>query len=106
MGFRYNAERRQWEGSEVEDAHFRGFGDRPPDVLGNEGGREYTETLSYLEKMLERDDEDGKIAEGLDIVMETIHGVELYKVQREDKEDVAFHKRVVVAKWLHLYAGF
>lgn len=106
VGFRYDEEKGRWDGSKVSDEHFRQFADTPTDVLGDEKSREFTETLLYLEEMLDRNDDDGKIAEGLEILIETVHGVELYKIQREDEKDHAFRKRVVVAKWLHLYAGF
>lgn len=106
LGFRYNERERRWDGSEVSDEHFRKFGDVPPDVVGDEESGEFTETLEYLKGMVARGDEDGKIAEGLEIVMETVHGVEYYRIQRADESDHGFQKRVVVAKWLHLYAGF
>lgn len=109
VGFRYDEEEGRWDGSKVSDEHnehFGRFADVPPDVMGDEQSKESTETLLYLEEMLNRDDDDGKIAEGLEILIETLHGVELYKIQKEDENDHAFRKRVLAAKWLHLYGGF
>lgn len=107
VGFRYDTASGRWDGKDVEDEHFRQFGNEPPDVLGAEQSPELTDTLKYLEKQLGLDDDEtGELAKGLDMVIETLHGVELTKIQTNDEKDYAFHKRVVVAKWLHLKGGF
>lgn len=107
VGFRYDAANGVWDGREVEDEHFRQFGDSPPDILGDESSGEFTDTLRYLEKQLGLDDDEtGELAKGLDMVIETLHGTELTEIQSKDENDHAFHKRVVVAKWLHLVGGF
>lgn len=105
VGFEYDESSGKWNGSEVKDEFFKGFGNEPPDIVGIEDDENWTESLRYLEERINVDDEDGKIADGLEMVMETMHGVELYRVMKEEAE-VGFMKRVVIAKWLHLYAGF
>lgn len=76
-------------------------------MLGDESCAEFTPTLKYLEQQLGLDDDEtGELAKGLDMIIETLHGTELTEIQRKDENDHAFHKRVVVAKWLHLIGGF
>lgn len=107
MGFLYTMDDGTWDGSNVTDYHFKQFGNKPPDVLGNEAAPEWTETLTYLEKQLGLDDDiEGKLEAQLMVVLETLHGTELMRIQMSDESDHAFKKRATVAKWLHLLGGF
>lgn len=107
MGFQYNATNGTWDGSSVEDAHFKQYGDAPPDILGQEDSAQWTDTLKYLEKQLGLDkDVEGRLAASLQAVLETLHGVELTRIQMDDEKDHAFKKRAAIAKWLHLLGGF
>lgn len=104
----------------MSDAHFRQFGDVPPDVVGDATGVEWTETLRYMttqlqdeeegeeeeEEALEDDEEElRRRGESLDMLIETLHGVELSKVQRSEGDE-AFRKYEVIAKWLHVHASY
>lgn len=107
MGFEYDIQSGTWTGSDVTDAHFIKFGDSPPDILGDETSAQWTDSLLYLHKKLGLDDDDdGKIAAGLQVILETLHGVEMTRIQEKDDNDHAFKKRVAVVKWLHLLGGF
>lgn len=112
VGYRYDPKAMAWDGKEVEDEHFRQFGDAPPDVLGDESVASFTATLAYMDSqlVLDKDEEQGEESEdeakGLDVIVETLHGTELMAVQMRDENDHSFHKRVVVVKWLHLHGGF
>lgn len=107
VGFRTH--RFGWDGAGVSDGHFRLFGDVPPDVLGEEGTAEWSDTLKYLEGQLglgKEEDSSGKQAAALETVVEAVHGFELTRIRRADEKDYAFRKREVVVKWLHLHAGY
>lgn len=108
MGFHYNKSQGTWDGSSVEDDHFKQFGDEPPDILGNENEARWTDSLRYLEKQIDskKEEEQGDLEASLQIVLETLHGVELTQLQMKDEKDYSFKKRVTVAKWLHLLGGF
>lgn len=106
MGFNYNMADGTWTNEDVTDGHFKQFGNLPPDVLGDEFGASWTDTLKYLDEQVKADDEDGAKEEGLNVVIETLHGMEATKLQSADEYDHSFHKRVAVAKWLHLLGGF
>lgn len=107
MGFTYDTDTGTWDGANVSDQHFSKFGNTPPDALGDVNMEEWTETLKHMEAMLGLDeDEDGKLADGLQTLMETLHGFELTKLQQSDTKDYPFEKRSVVAKWLHLIGNY
>lgn len=118
VGFRYDVISGTWDGSDVEEEYFKQFGNNPPNVLGDESVADYTETLKYLESQLAIDEEEGEVYEAeeneetesdeerLELIIETLHGTELAKIQMADKNNHSFHKRVVVVKWLHLRGGF
>lgn len=107
MGFTYDENKLTWDGSGVTNDYFQRFGDDPPDVLGDETILECTETLDYLEKQLGLDEDDeGKLEASLMVVIEALHGTEMTRIQMTDDDDHAFKKRVALAKWLHLLAGF
>lgn len=107
MGYRYDVSTGLWDDSEVEDERFRMFNNQLPDILGDESKADMTSSLECLQETLQNDEEsDEDIEDGLQVVVETLHGVELTKIQMEDPDDHAFRKRVIVAKWLHLFGGF
>jgi len=111
MGYSFDEEARQWDASGVEDEHYKHFGSTPPDVLGDESKATQTATLAHLASQLCVDDDDDpvekeKLDESLHVIIETLHGVEMTKIQLADQNDHQFHKRVVVVKWLHLRGGF
>jgi hypothetical protein len=100
VGFKYDRETQLWSGGEVSDSFFAKFGDSPPvDILGNK------EVLEHLENRLRADDEDGRVAEGLNIIVETYHGHDLTHILRESGDE-DFKAREIVAKFLHLLGGF
>lgn len=106
MGFNYNMTEGTWTNEDVTDDHFKQFGNLPPDVLGDEFSATWSDTLKYMDKQVKADDEDGAKEEGLNVVIETLHGMEATKLQSRDEYDHSFHKRVAVVKWLHLLGGF
>lgn len=107
MGFEYDKTSATWNGDNVSDPHFKDFGHTPPDILGDENEPRWTKSLVYLDSMVKCSEAtDGHKLEGLKVVMETLHGVELYNLQIQDEKDVAFKKRVAVTQWLHLLGGF
>lgn len=107
MGFDYDRSTGVWSADDVTDEHFCQFGGTPPDVLGDETKSDWTDTLTYLhEKLGLANDDDGKLAESLNTLIETLHGVEMTRIQTADENDHSFHKRVAVAQWLHLKGGF
>lgn len=96
-----------WNGNDVKDPHFQKYENAPPDVLGDEQSSEWTDTLQYLNnQLLEKQKQQEKVAEGLQVVIETLHGTDLTKIQENDEDDHAFKKRCIVVKWLHLLGGF
>jgi hypothetical protein len=100
VGFKYDRETRLWSGADVSDSFFAAFGDNPPvDVLGN------GKVLEHLENRLKVDDEDGRVAEGLNMIVETYHGQDLTQILRESGDE-DFKSREIVAKFLHLLGGF
>ena len=106
-GFVYNSANGSWSGERVSDGHFATFGDTPPDVLGDEAGAEWTETLRHMEGMLGlEDDEDGLKAEGFKTLVDTLNGVEMSKLRQADATDHVFAKRSVVVKRLHVVGDF
>lgn len=94
----------KWDGSDVEDENFKAFGNDPPDILGDEFQEDTPQILNYLKSQLRLEDEE--IAEGLQMIIETVHGTELTRLQSNDENDHSFRKRCLVAKWLHLCGGF
>lgn len=107
MGYSYDVSSDKWGAEDVEDEHFRQFGDVPPDVLGDEESSEWTDTLHYLNnQLLKKEEEQIDFAEGLQVVIETLHGYEITKIRQNDEDDHSFKKRSVVAKWLHVFGGF
>lgn len=107
MGFHYDKAQGTWDGSFVEDDHFKQFGDEPPDILGDENKPQWTESLKYLEKQVGiKREEQGNLEASLQLVLETLHGVEMTRIQMNDEGDHSFKKRATVAKWLHLLGGF
>lgn len=106
-GFRYDGASGKWDGAGVKDEHFRVFGNEVPDVLGDESVEVMTETLSYMEEQLWRDTEDEvELRASLEMLVETLHGVEMTRIQREDAGDHGFRKRAVVVKWLHVVGEY
>ncbi|CAN8075833.1 unnamed protein product [Agarophyton chilense] len=110
LRFRYDAQRGTWDASDVRDEFFARNGDTPPDVLGDETCGDIPGALARLQAQLRVDDgdetEQEALRSALDVLVETLHGSELTRVQSGDARDHAFHKRVVVAKWLHLRGAF
>lgn len=128
VGFRYDEKHGSWDGSGVEDEHFKQFGNKPPDVLGDESVADHTETLQHLKNQLAADEDAGELKEeseeeeeedeeedeegteniemSLDVIIETLHGTELTKIHMNDKNNHAFHKRAVLVKWLHMRGGY
>lgn len=106
MGFEYKNEDGTWNGEYVTDTYFKQFGNTPPDVLGEENDSRWTKTLVYLDSQVKCGDHDGQKEEGLQVVIETLHGFEITKIQLNDENDHSFKKRVAVTKWLHLLGGF
>lgn len=107
VGYSYDAKSNKWNAENVEDGHFQQLGDVPPDVLGDEGSPEWTETLHYLNnQILEKEREQDQFAESLQVVIETLHGFEITRIKQNDDDDHSFKKRSVVTKWLHVFGGF
>ena len=107
VGYRFDQESATWDASSVKDSHFKAYANELPDILGDEQSEEWTPALSYLHSQLGLDDdEEGKRKEELEVVIDTLHGTELSRIRREDKDDHSFTKREIVAKWLHLHGGF
>jgi hypothetical protein len=100
VGFKYDSETQAWNGADVTDPFFAKFGNTPPvNVLSN------AEVLSHLDARLQENDEDGRIAEGLNLIVETYHGQVLTQILRESGDE-DFKGREIVAKFLHLLGGF
>ena len=104
-GFRYDEETGKWDNDGVKDTFIKAYGAEPPDVLGEEDCEEMTDVLKHLQSQLGIEDE--RRAEELNTVIETLHGVELSRLQRKNVDSYrAFQKREIVAKWLHLHGSF
>lgn len=100
VGFVYDKEREEWSVAGVKDEYFKMFGNMPSkDVLGDEM------LIEHLAFRLAEGDEDGSRAEALDTVIEAYHGYEITKVMRE-KNSQNFARRVIVAKFMHMFGGF
>lgn len=100
VGFKYDPFVGRWHSAKVKDEYFKAFGDTPPnDVIADD------DTIAHLEDRLEDGDDDGVRAEGLEVVVETLHGMEMSKIQRNSGDD-EFRRRCVLAKFFHLHGGF
>jgi hypothetical protein len=100
LGFKLDVTTGTWSAQDVSDPFFAKFASGPPqDILADD------ESLMRLESRFREGDDDGRVAEGLDVVVETYHGSELTKIQREAGDD-DFRRREIVAKYLHMFGGF
>lgn len=107
LGFELvDAAKDKWSGKGVTDDYWKQFGDRPPKFLADsDDGDELSGPFQRLQELLKDGDDDGKRGQFLSDMIETYHGQEITKIQR-NSGDADFRKRELCAKWLHHFGFF